>query len=147
RAVLRAVETTGRLPATLGRRGSRVGINHLHRAFAGTVLDGATRRPADTRFEALAPWPEVAPKLGFRYIEQADSVAPDLEIGSLYRDGKARDVDPQARLSHGECVRVGGEVDAGIASLDARERLIVPERMTGRREPERGQSRDVGLRE
>ena len=85
------VESTGHLPATLGAPLERVGANHLYGAFAGYVLEASIgNSPSEIRFRRMPPWPALASQIGIAFMKQAeaDTVDPDIDVNTLYRDGK-----------------------------------------------------------
>ncbi len=85
------VTTTGHLPATLGLPLERVGVNHLYRAFAENFLaisTGSTLR--EIGFRRARPWPAIGSLIGIRFVKEAEGhlMIPDLDVNTLYRDGK-----------------------------------------------------------
>jgi hypothetical protein len=91
REVLDHDAATGHLPALLGPDGARVGINHLYRAFAETVVAiGKGDAPASVALRPMPRYPDIAQEIGVRYlrIAEGDLLHPDLDVDALYRHGK-----------------------------------------------------------
>ncbi len=91
RQLLDQAKTTGHLPATIGEPLARVGINHLYRAFAEIYLAADSGSlPAETKFNRMPPWPELASAIGIAFMKavEGELMDPDTEVNTLYRDGK-----------------------------------------------------------
>jgi len=94
---------TGCLPATLGEPFNRVGVNHLYRALAESLLaihSGSVREQID--FVPLPPWPSLALQIGLAYVEaqEAGLVLPDLDVNTVYRDAKLQTWSLKAAIIH-----------------------------------------------
>jgi hypothetical protein len=89
RELIDHVNTEGHLPATLGAPLERVGVNHLYRALAGSLValeEGSV--PNEVTFGRMPTLPEIATPLwiGFLNMIQGDLMDPDLDVHTLYRD-------------------------------------------------------------
>lgn len=91
RQLLEHVAATGHLPATFGPPLERVGINHLYRAFAESLLatNSGSALP-EVKFRRMMPWPALGPAIGTSYLKavEGEMMNPDTEVNTLYRDGK-----------------------------------------------------------
>jgi len=91
RQLIDHMNASGHLPATLGAPLERVGVNHLYRALGENVLAMHAGSPSnEIKFRRTPPCPALASPIGIRFLKavQGELIDPDLDVNTLYRDGK-----------------------------------------------------------
>jgi peptidoglycan/xylan/chitin deacetylase (PgdA/CDA1 family) len=91
RQLIDHVTSSGHLPATLGTPLERVGVNHLYRALAESILAMQSGSPLNQiKFRRTPPCPRLASPIGICFLKavEGELIDPDLDVNTLYRDGK-----------------------------------------------------------
>ena len=89
--LLAQTAAAGQLPATLGERWQRIGINHLYRALAEAYAAiSAGSKLTEVAFHRMPACPELASPIGIAFMKavEGELMNPDMEVNTLYRDGK-----------------------------------------------------------